>query len=243
MTQIHHNTEQILFSVITNHKIATEEEPTSITRGPTMLGMIVFSGAALAFSPVLTPLSSRCDAIPLARCCILAPSAPPPRQHAGMRSRCRQIISLEDGAAPLSDKQIETIFEQFDSSGDGLIDLGELQAALSKAGKPVSREAAEEILKSVDTNNDGQISLTEFKAVFQLAPDAVPEGLKPLTGAGGFFLEGLSRVGDALGIEVRGQWRTTMYGSRYVDDVIGSGDLVEPGECTMGMEVEGCLLA
>lgn len=86
------------------------------------------------------------------------------------------------------------------------------------------------LVTQVDANNDGQISLEEFKAVFTLAPGAVPDGLKPLTGVAGFFLNGLGRVGDALGIDVRGQWRTTEYGSRYVDDVVGSGNILLPGD-------------
>jgi len=94
----------------------------------------------------------------------------------------------------------------------------------------VTKEQAQTILSQVDANNDGQISLDEFKAVFKLAPDDVPAALKPLTGVSSFFLDSLLNVGEALGIEVRGQWRTTQYGSRYVDDVLGSGNLVTPGD-------------
>jgi len=150
-----------------------------------------------------------------------------------VQPRCRRIVAVDDEASfptPLDDKQIERLFKEFDTSGDGFIDLGELKVALSRAGEAVTKDAAEDILKRVDANKDGQISLEEFKAVFQLAPDAVPEGLKPLTGVAGFFLDSLGRVGDALGIEVPGQWRTTAYGSRYVDDVVGYGNLIRPGD-------------
>jgi len=145
-----------------------------------------------------------------------------------MVPRCR-IAAFEDDAN-LTDAQIAAIFREFDTSGDGFIDLGELQAALSKARKePVSLDEAMEVLQRVDTNNDGQISLDEFKAVFSLAPNAVPEALRGLFDVRGFFLN----VGDVLGIEVRGQWRTTPSGSKYVDDVLGSGQLLTPGDIVL----------
>ena len=49
-------------------------------------------------------------------------------------------VCSNDPNAKLEDKQIVAIFEEFDTSGDGFIDLGELEAALSRAGKRVSRE-------------------------------------------------------------------------------------------------------
>ena len=135
---------------------------------------------------------------------------------------------LKEGGAPLlDDGAIERLFREFDTSGDGLISLAELRAGLSKAGAAVGPEAAEEILRRVDTNADGQISAEEFRAVFRLSAESVPEGLRPLTAAAGFFLE---RVSDALGVDVPGQWRTTAYGARYVDDVIGGGELVVRGD-------------
>ena len=65
--------------------------------------------------------------------------------------RCSRVVALEEDAFPgtLDNKQIEALFREFDTSGDGLVDLSELQAALSKAGTPVSAEAAEDILKRV----------------------------------------------------------------------------------------------
>jgi len=148
--------------------------------------------------------------------------------------RC-SIVAFDDGAgmngaSALEDKQIVAIFEEFDTSGDGFIDLGELEAALSRAGKRVSREEAQRILDRVDVNKDGQISLDEFRLVFSLEPSAVPDSLRALTSVSSFFLDSLGRVGEALGIEVTGQWRTTDSGCRYVDDVLGSGALLEPGD-------------
>ena len=78
-------------------------------------------------------------------------------------------------AISLDDDQISAIFREFDTSKDGFIDLGELQAALGRAeGKPVSIEQAADILKLVDENDDGRISLEEFKQIFRLdAPDSL----------------------------------------------------------------------
>jgi len=155
------------------------------------------------------------------------------RGHAQPRAvialqRCR-VAAFDDTPASLDDEQIEALFREFDTSNDGFIEIGELEAALSKAGKSVTREAAQDIFRRVDTNGDGLISLDEFKSVFKLAPGAVPDALKALTGVSSFFLDGLGLVGDALGIETK-QWRTTDQGSRYVDDVLGSGALVVPGD-------------
>lgn len=130
----------------------------------------------------------------------------------------------------MGDADINAIFREFDTSGDGFIDLSELESALLKAGKPVTREAAEDILKRVDKNADGQISLEEFREVFRMAPDGLEPPLRKLTDVSSFFLDSLGRVTDALGIEVPGQWRNTPFGSRYVDDVVGSGNVVLPGD-------------
>jgi len=140
------------------------------------------------------------------------------------------MAAFDEEEATLTDEQIEAIFQEFDISGDGFIDLDELVAALSRLGRPVSTASAEDILRRVDTNNDGQISLDEFKAVFRLAPSAVPDALRGLVDVRTLFVDGLGRVGTALGIEVSGQWRTTDKGSRYVDDIIGEGKPVVPGD-------------
>ena len=253
--------------------------------------MFWISSALLGFTP--TPITGRCSSLQALGTTFVPIVGFRIQRTIPDHPRCR-VVAVEDEKVDSSSfpgtldmKQIESIFKDFDTSGDGFIQLDELQAALSKAGKPVSLEAAQDILKrvltlkpthrpvlvhrsfiahrsiislvQVDANNDGQISLEEFKAVFQvratspppllispalllsrarspsllfssshlllfqLAPDAVPEGLKPLTGVAGFFLRQGDLVANALGIEVRGQWRTTAYGSRYVDDVVGNG--------------------
>ena len=136
----------------------------------------------------------------------------------------------EDGKG-FDDAQIVALFREFDTDASGFIDVGELRSALSKAGSPISIEKAQELLNEVDVNDDGVISEEEFRSVFRLAPNAVPDALRPLTGVGATLLKSLERVGEALGIEsVAGQWRNTESGSRYVDDVIGVGDAVQPGD-------------
>lgn len=84
-------------------------------------------------------------------------------------------VSLDGGVGTADeDIKITTIFRECDTSGDGFIDLGELQAALVRAGKPVSPRQAKALLEQVDANGDGQISLSEFSQVFQLdAPDSL----------------------------------------------------------------------
>jgi len=81
---------------------------------------------------------------------------------------------------PPTDEQIDAIFREFDTSGDGFLDLGELQAALaSRYGLPVSRERAQEILTAVDENGDNQVSLYELKRVFSSDAPASLQRLAP----------------------------------------------------------------
>ena len=102
------------------------------------------------------------------------------RTQAAAYVRMEATTTVEDRpqievAISLDDDQISAIFREFDTSKDGFIDLGELQAALGRAeGKPVSIEQAADILKLVDENDDGRISLEEFKQIFRLdAPDSL----------------------------------------------------------------------
>ena len=89
------------------------------------------------------------------------------RTQAAAYVRMEATTTVEDRpqievANSLDDDQISAIFREFDTSKDGFIDLGELQAALGRAeGKPVSIERAADILKLVDENDDGRISLEE----------------------------------------------------------------------------------
>ena len=182
-----------------------------------MVALATLVTSCLAFAP--TPRTpSRCNSRD-ARAYVVAFAAPPrqpPLSFTPPRAQRCEIFAFNEG---LDDEKIAALFNEFDTDASGFIELDELEAALKKAGRPVSRQAAQNILERVDLNSDGLISVDEFKAVFKLAPGAIPDELKPLTGVSGFFLNGLGLVGDALGIDTRaGQWRTTRYGSRYVDD-------------------------
>jgi len=192
--------------------------------------------AALAFAPIPAPRitprrASCCDGVvETARPCRARTIDALPRHSlsvAQAHARCH-ILAFEDDRAltdeQITAEQITALFVECDTSGDGYIDLSELQAALNKAGQPVTSTRAKEILQQVDANNDGQISLDEFRSVFELAPGAMPKEFEELVG--GFFTE----VGRVLGIELSGQWRTTTSGSRYVDDVVGDGFPVTAGD-------------
>jgi hypothetical protein len=72
-----------------------------------------------------------------------------------------------------SDSQAIALFEAFDSSGDGYLQLAELQAALAKGGKEVSEDDCRAILNDIDADADGKISVEEFKVVFAKAPDSL----------------------------------------------------------------------
>jgi len=197
-----------------------------------MVALATLVTSCLAFAP--TPRTpSRCNSRD-ARAYVVAFAAPPrqpPLSFTPPRAQRCEIFAFNEG---LDDEKIAALFNEFDTDASGFIELDELEAALKKAGRPVSRQAAQNILERVDLNSDGLISVDEFKAVFKLAPGAIPDELKPLTGVSGFFLNGLGLVGDALGIDTRaGQWRTTRYGSRYVDDLIGEGDVILPGDVVL----------
>ena len=126
----------------------------------------------LSFAPTPRPPPTRSASIPQCRITAHGHCFTPKN----LRARCHPATGFETGGEDesLSDEQVAAIFRQFDTSGDGFIDLGELQAALEKAGKPVSLERAEEILAQVDANNDKQISLEEFRAVFKLRLELSP---------------------------------------------------------------------
>ena len=78
--------------------------------------------------------------------------------------------AVEQRVSPTDEEisNLAKIFEVYDTSGDGSIDLEEMQAALARAGKPVSRERAAEILEELDEDGDGEISLDELLRAFQL---------------------------------------------------------------------------
>ena len=94
-------------------------------------------------------------------------------------------------------EQLRDLFTQFDTSGDGFIDMDELFQALSKGGKKVNAEEVEKILAQADRDADSKIDFAEFEAVFSMAPDAMPPVLKPLYEVGSSLLGGVLALGAA----------------------------------------------
>ena len=60
-----------------------------------------------------------------------------------------------------TEAQLEALFKEFDTSGDGFIEFDELKAALAKAGKVVDDDECKKILAEADENSDGMISFSE----------------------------------------------------------------------------------
>ena len=109
------------------------------------------------------------------------------------------VIAVVDAAASAfrpTSAQLEALFMAFDADGSGYIDLDELMAALQRGGKRMSREEAADILAQVDINQDGVVSFDEFVEVFEIAPDALPPGLKQLVDVSAVLAGSLSVAAD-----------------------------------------------
>lgn len=65
------------------------------------------------------------------------------------------------------DNLLETIFKNFDKSGDGFIDVQEMETLCKEAGVEVTHSEFKETLQSLDVNHDNKISLEEFKDWFK----------------------------------------------------------------------------
>lgn len=110
----------------------------------------------------------------------------PPVLMAGKQSAGPDVLEelssvvAEPRSSPTDEEisNLAKIFSVYDTSGDGSIDLEEMQAALARAGKPVSRQRAEEILRELDEDGDGEISLEELQQAFKLEEPG--EGLAKL---------------------------------------------------------------
>ena len=66
------------------------------------------------------------------------------------------------GGGPLDAERLDQIFAQIDTDGSGSIDVGELQAALTKVGKDTT--AIGVLLRTADKNHDGKLTKEEFRA-------------------------------------------------------------------------------
>jgi hypothetical protein len=61
------------------------------------------------------------------------------------------------------DSLMESVFKNFDKSGDGYIDVNEMETMCRELGYEVTHTEFQETLNSLDVNKDNQISLEEFK--------------------------------------------------------------------------------
>jgi hypothetical protein len=66
---------------------------------------------------------------------------------------------------PADDKELEQIFNDFDSDRSGNIDAGELRLALQQRGIVASEAEVKAMMRFGDSDGDGQVSLAEFKQV------------------------------------------------------------------------------
>jgi len=101
-----------------------------------------------------------------------------------------------------TDAELKALFVAFDADGSGKINVTELQAALAKGGKNVSPDECVDIILKVDQNADDEIEYDEFKAVFDLAPDALPVGVKQMVDVGSFMIGGLGAIASMAGSSV-----------------------------------------
>ena len=99
--------------------------------------LLALSSGVLAYSPLMSVPAWRCLTPSMGSCFQVAHHPRHCPAAARVRSGCIVAMAGDDQTG-LNDAQIETIFKEFDTSGDGFIDVNELQAALAKAGKPIS---------------------------------------------------------------------------------------------------------
>uniref|UniRef100_A0A7S2JD30 EF-hand domain-containing protein n=1 Tax=Haptolina brevifila TaxID=156173 RepID=A0A7S2JD30_9EUKA len=75
----------------------------------------------------------------------------------------------EFGSVALSERQIELVLRQLDTSGDGFIDANELKHHIQILGqRKVSDEEIQQLFSQVDSNQDGKINIDELVAVMKV---------------------------------------------------------------------------
>ena len=88
------------------------------------------------------------------------------------RSRARVVLAHSRFAtwAHLNEDEMLSIFRQFDTSGDGMLDAAELKVALRVAmGVDFLDTGVQDLMDLADTDGTGKLSFDEFKAVCKQA--------------------------------------------------------------------------
>lgn len=67
----------------------------------------------------------------------------------------------------VSELEMRSVFDRFDSNGDGLISEEELRRYMSCCGKDVSDAEVHSLIESVDHNQDGSVDFQEFLSLYQ----------------------------------------------------------------------------
>jgi hypothetical protein len=75
------------------------------------------------------------------------------------------MVATFADALDVIDKELEQIFNDFDSDRSGNIDAAELRLALQQRGIVASEAEVKAMMRFGDSDGDGQVSLAEFKQV------------------------------------------------------------------------------
>ncbi len=76
--------------------------------------------------------------------------------------KLQRLKDLDPALVQDMQREVLSLFQQFDQNGDGFVTVEEIQRAMLTLGQTVSREHAEMMVRQADTNNDGKLDQREF---------------------------------------------------------------------------------
>jgi hypothetical protein len=85
----------------------------------------------------------------------------------GPEKKSEEVLDELIIAEEALDNLMESVFKNFDKSGDGFIDINEMETMCRELGYEVTHTEFKETLNILDVNKDNQISLQEFKDWFK----------------------------------------------------------------------------